>query len=289
MKRTRPPLPAAAPGRTSRIGPALAAVRSRGEVALVPYFTAGDPDLATTRELVLAASAEGADAVELGVPFSDPMADGPVLQRSAARALASGTTLAQVLALVRELRRDASLPIVLFGYYNPFFRYGLEALARDAAAVGVDGVLCVDLPPEEAGDLRSAVGAAGLDLIALLAPTTPVARVRRIARLASGFLYFVSVLGTTGARAALPPELPDLVRRVRAVTSLPVGVGFGVSSPEQAAWLAGFADAVIVGSALARAMEEGDARGAPARVAGLLAELRRAMRSADAVPLQRTR
>jgi tryptophan synthase alpha chain len=266
----------------SRIGPVFAALRARGEAALVPYFTAGDPDLATTRELVLAAVAEGADAIELGVPFSDPMADGPVLQRAAARALASGTTLPRVLELVAELRREVSQPLVLFGYYNPLFRYGVERIAADAATAGADAFLCVDLPPEEAAELRAGARAAGLDLIALLAPTTPVARVRAIARTASGFLYFVSVLGTTGARAELPSELPGLVERVRRVTALPIGVGFGVSRPEQAGWIAGFADAVIVGSALARLVEEDDGRGAPARVAGFVGGLRRAMRAAAA-------
>jgi tryptophan synthase alpha chain len=265
----------------SRIGPAFAALRARGEAALVPYFTAGDPDLATTRELVRAAVAEGADAIELGVPFSDPMADGPVLQRSAARALTAGTTLPHVLELVAGLRRELHQPLVLFGYYNPFFRYGVERIAADAAAAGADGFLCVDLPPEEAGELRAAACAAGLDLIALLAPTTPRARVRTIARTASGFLYFVSVLGTTGVRSELPRELPGLVRGARAVTDLPIGVGFGVSRPEQAAWIAGFADAVIVGSAVARLLEE-DPHAAPARVAGFLGGLRRAMRDAAA-------
>jgi len=266
----------------SRIAPTFAALRARGEAALVPYFTAGDPDLATTRDLVRAAVAEGADAIELGVPFSDPMADGPVLQRAAARALAGGTTLPRVLELVAELRREINQPIVLFGYYNPFFRYGVERIAPDAAAAGADGFLCVDLPPEEAGELRAAARAADLDLIALLAPTTPAPRLRHIARASSGFLYFVSVLGTTGARAELPAELPALVRRVRGVTDLPVGVGFGVGRPEQAAWIAGFADAVIVGSALARLVEEGDRAGAPGRVAGLVGALRQAMRAAAA-------
>lgn len=262
----------------SRIGPLFATLRARGEAALVPYFTAGDPDLEATRDLVRAAAAAGADAVELGVPFSDPMADGPVLQRSAARALASGTTLTRVLALVGDLRRELpDLPLVLFGYYNPFFRYGVEALARDAAQAGADGFLCVDLPPEEAGDLRAAAGQAGLDLIALLAPTTPRARIRTIARTAGGFLYFVSVLGTTGARGELPAELPAWVAEVRRATALPIGVGFGVSRAEQAAWIGGFADAVIVGSAVARLLEEGEPGGAPARVADFVGTLKRAM------------
>jgi tryptophan synthase alpha chain len=261
----------------SRIAPMFAALRARGEAAFVPFFTAGDPDLETTRALVLDAVGLGADAVELGVPFSDPMADGPVLQRAAARALAGGVTIHHVLGLLAELRRDVSVPIVLFGYYNPLFRYGVEAIARDVAAAGGDGFICVDLPLEEATDLRAAAEGAGLDLVALLAPTTPPARIRAIARRASGFLYFVSVLGVTGARDALPVELPALVGRVRAATDLPIGVGFGVQSPEQAAWIAGFADAVVVGSALGRVIEE-DGRGARGRVAELVGSLRTAMR-----------
>jgi tryptophan synthase alpha chain len=266
----------------SRIAATFADLRARRDVALVPFFTAGDPDLATTRDLLRAAIAEGANAIELGVPFSDPMADGPVLQRSATRALAAGTSLPRVLELVAELRAETSVPIVLFGYYNPFFRYGVERIAADAASAGADGFLVVDLPPEEAGDLRAAAAGVGLDVIALLAPTTPHARVRAIARAASGFLYFVSVLGTTGARAELPADLPALVERARQVTALPIGVGFGVSRPDQAAWIAGFADAVILGSALARLVEEGDAAGAPGRVAGMIGSLRRAMRDAAA-------
>jgi tryptophan synthase alpha chain len=183
-----------------------------------------------------------------------------------------------VLELVAELRAELPLPIVLFGYYNPIFRYGIERVAKDAAAAGADGFLCVDLPFEEAEPLRGAARGAGLDLIALLAPTTPATRVRTIARHASGFLYFVSVLGVTGARTALPSDLPDMVERVRTLTDLPVGVGFGVSRPEQAAWLARFSDAVIVGSAIARLVEEGGAPAAPARVASFVGELRRAMR-----------
>ena len=264
----------------SRIAQCFATLRARDEAALVAFFTCGDPDLATTRELVRAAVAEGADLIELGVPFSDPMADGPTLQRAAGRALAAGTSLHRVLELVTELRRDVDVPIVLFGYYNPFFRYGHAALARDAAAAGADGFLCVDLPPEAGGEFHAAVRAAGLDLIFLLAPTSGPDRIRLVARTASGFVYFVSVLGVTGARADLPSDLPEWVRSVRAVTDLPVGVGFGVSSPEQAAWIAGFADAVIVGSAYARIVEESGRNEAPARVAEFTGSLRRAMRSA---------
>jgi tryptophan synthase alpha chain len=264
----------------SRVAEVLAARRARGQAALIPYLTAGDPSLALTPALVRAAVDAGADLIELGVPFSDPMADGPVLQRSAARAIAGGTSLPRVLETVGEIRRDLATPIVLFGYYNPFFRYGVEAIARDAAAVGIDGLLCIDLPPEEAGDLRAALETAGLDLIALLAPTTPAARVRQIARVASGFLYFVSVLGVTGARATLPEELPALVGAVREETDLPVGVGFGLQTPAQAAWVARFADAVIVGSALARLVEESAPADAAARVGEFVGSLADAMRAA---------
>jgi len=264
----------------SRIAQCFASLRARDEAALVAFFTCGDPDLATTRELVRAAVSEGADLIELGVPFSDPMADGPTLQRAARRALAAGTSLHRVLELVTDLRGDVDVPIVLFGYYNPFFRYGLGALARDAAAAGADGFLCVDLPPEEGGDFQAAVRAADLDLIFILAPTSGPTRIRTVARTASGFVYFVSVLGVTGARTELPRDLPDLVKGVRHVTDLPVGVGFGVSTPDQAAWIAGFADAVIVGSAYARIVEESERAEAPARVAEFTRALRRAITAA---------
>ncbi len=264
----------------SRIAATFAALRARRQAALIPYLTAGDPDLSTTRVLARAAAEAGADLLELGVPFSDPMADGPILQRSSARALAAGTSLPRVLELAHELRRELTIPIVLFGYFNPFFRYGVQALARDAAAAGVDGLLCVDLPLEEVSELRPAARAADLDVIALLAPTTPPKRIRAIAQEATGFLYFVSVLGTTGVRTTLPPELPRWTERVRANTSMPIGVGFGVSEPAQASWIAGFADAVIVGSAIARVLEAATRAEAPLQVAAFVASLKRAMRAA---------
>jgi tryptophan synthase alpha chain len=264
----------------SRIAGVFERATAAGRAAFIPYLTAGDPDLATTRDCVLAAVDAGADLLELGVPFSDPMADGPVIQRSSGRALQAGTSLRRVLELVSDLRARVATPIVLFGYYNPFFQYGLEALARDAAAVGVDGMLCVDAPPEEAGELRATERTAGIDLIALLAPTTPLARVRMIARTASGFLYFVSVLGVTGGRDQLPPELPEMVARVRRVTSLPIGVGFGVQTPAQAGWVASFADAVVVGSAIVREIEAGGTFDAPARVGQLVTALCSGMRAA---------
>jgi tryptophan synthase alpha chain len=264
----------------SRIADAFAAARTRGEAAFVAYLTAGDPSLDVTPELLQALVAGGADVIELGVPFSDPMADGPVLQRAASRAIKAGTTLARILELVATRRRELPVPIVLFGYYNPFLRYGIDALACDAKAAGVDGVLCVDAPPEESGALAAALDRNALDLIRLLAPTTPIARVKTIAKSASGFLYFVSVLGVTGARRELPTELPALVGRVRAVTPLPLGVGFGVQTPEQARWIAGFADAVIVGSAIQRLVEEHGTDGAPSRLEAFVRSLKDGMRGA---------
>jgi tryptophan synthase alpha chain len=263
------------------IGRSFAGLRERGEAAFVAYLTAGDPSLDVTPDLLAALVAGGADVIELGVPFSDPMADGPVIQRAAQRAIRAGTTLARVLELVATRRREWPVPIVLFGYYNPLLRYGVNAVARDARAAGIDGFLCVDLPPEEAGDLSSALARSELDLIRLLAPTTPLPRVKTIASDASGFLYFVSVLGVTGARSALPPELPDMVRRVRTATTLPIGVGFGVQAPEQAAWIAGFADAVIVGSAIQRLVEE-HGPAAPAAVEAFVRSLKDGMRAARA-------
>lgn len=240
----------------SRIGPVLEARRRRGEAALVPFVMAGDPDLDTTLRLVAAAEAAGADALEIGVPFSDPTADGPVLQRSAERALRNGASLPRILGMVQEIRRRSELPIVLFGYYNPIFRYGPERFARDAAAAGVDGCLVVDLPPEEVDELKQFTDPAGLDIIFLLAPTTDAERMKGIAARARGFVYYVSLTGVTGVRSSLPEGLPAAVAAVRTHTDLPVAVGFGISSPQQAAAVAEFADAVIVGSAVMRLVEE---------------------------------
>jgi len=239
----------------TRISETFAALRSRGEVALIPYITAGDPDLATTFHLVHELARQGADLIELGVPFSDPMADGPTHQRAAERALRSGTSIARVLDLVQNLRRTLTVPLILFTYYNPVFRYGGERFARDARQAGVDGVLCVDLPPEEADELKRETDRQDLDLIFLLAPTSSLSRVRTVLTRARGFVYYVAVTGVTGARATLPPDLSEMVRRIRAISPVPVGVGFGISSPEQAAEVASVADAVIVGSALSQILE----------------------------------
>jgi tryptophan synthase alpha chain len=239
----------------TRIAETFAALRSRGEVALIPYITAGDPDLDTTFRLVHELARRGADLIELGVPFSDPMADGPTHQRAAERALRSGTSLGRVLELVQNLRRTLTVPLILFTYYNPVFRYGGERFARDARQAGADGVLCVDLPPEEADELKRETDRQDLDLIFLLAPTSSLSRLHIVLTRARGFVYYVAVTGVTGARATLPPDLSEMVRRIRAISPVPVGVGFGISSPEQAAQVASVADAVIVGSALSQIIE----------------------------------
>ncbi len=260
-----------------RIGASIAGARHESRAALVAYFCAGDPDMATTHDSVLAAVDAGVDLVELGVPFSDPTADGPAIQAASQRALAAGASLPAALDLVSSLRARTEVPIVLFGYYNPFFRYGHERLASDAKSAGVDGLLAVDLPPEEAGPLVKAARGSRLDRIFLLAPTSDQARTSAVARVASGFVYFVAVTGVTGERAAAPVGIDRRVDEVRRLSGLPVGVGFGISSPEHAREVGGYADLVIVGSAVTRATEEAGRGGAAAAAARLLASMRRAL------------
>ncbi len=253
----------------------------RGEAALIPFVFAGDPNLEATRRIVLELEARGADLIELGVPFSDPMADGPANQRAGARALGAGASVAAILGLVSELRKETAIPIVLFGYYNPILQYGPARFAADAARAGADGCLVVDLPPEEADELRAPMREHGLDLIYLLAPTTPLDRARRIARAASGFLYYVSVTGVTGTRTELDAELEPRVRELRSITRLPIGVGFGISTAEQAGRVAGFAAAVVVGSAFSLLIEANP--DAPERAVGeLAAAMKAAIRAASA-------
>ena len=264
------------PGRLAR---RFASLRERGEAAFVPFLMAGDRGLETTGRLVDALVDAGADAIELGVPFSDPMADGPVHQRAAVRAIAAGATLPRILELVGDVRRRSDVPIILFGYANPFFRFGPERLASAAAASGADALLCVDTPPEEADELRLPLRAHGLDMIFLLAPTSTPERIRRVLRVASGFVYFVSVTGVTGVKAVDSRAIEGLVGEIRAETRLPVGVGFGVSTAEQARDLSRFADAVIVGTTLSRLVEEApDSATAVERVGALARELKDATR-----------
>lgn len=218
--------------------------------AIIPFITAGDPSLSMTKRLVLALEKGGANLVELGIPFSDPMADGPVIQRASERALKKGTTLRKVLEVVREVRRESRIPILLMGYYNPIYAYGLAAYARDAARAGVDATLVVDLPPEESAELDRELAKVGIPLIYLLTPTSDRERIRLVTRRARGFIYFVSMTGITGARLNAQGVIRKKVAEIRRETDLPIVVGFGISKPGQVAAIARFADGVVIGSAL---------------------------------------
>ena len=238
-----------------RIATTFARLRAGNRAGFVPFIMAGDPDLDVTLDLLRAAAAAGADLIELGVPFSDPMADGPVNQRSAERALAGGTAMPAILEVVARFRATSEVPIILFGYANPFVQYGPERLARDARASGVDGLLCIDMPPEEADEVQPALDAAGIAMVFLLAPTSDAARRARVLARARGFVYYVSITGVTGAAAPDVAEVGTMVRMVRHETALPVGVGFGIRTPEHAAATARIADAVVVGSAVMQLVE----------------------------------
>jgi tryptophan synthase alpha chain len=264
-----------------RIAAKFRELRARNESALIPFVVAGDPNLDATMGIVREFSARGADIIELGVPFSDPMADGPANQRAAQRGLRSGASLTAILSMVSELRKETEIPLILFGYYNPIFHYGCERLCTDAARAGIDALLVVDLPPEEAHELKTAARANGLDIIYLLAPTTPIERARKVARSASGFIYYVAVTGVTGARTELASDLEEHVTNLRAVTDLPIGVGFGISTPAQAASVARFSDAVVVGSALSLLIEGNlDSPDLVKRVGELVGSMKSAMKAA---------
>jgi tryptophan synthase alpha chain len=239
-----------------RIGASFARRRARGRAAFIPFLTVGDPSPDRTVEAALELERAGADVLELGVPFSDPLADGPVIQRSSERALQRGVTLEAVLGLVRRIRERSELPLLLFSYYNPLLQRGLERLAGEAAAAGVDGVLVTDLPPEEADNWLAAARGAGLDTVFLAAPTSPPERLRRVAGASRGFVYAISRTGVTGERRTLSDEAAPLVERLRGLTDVPVALGFGLSTPEQVAEAAKVADGVVVGSALVRFLEE---------------------------------
>lgn len=263
-----------------RIARRFRELSARGELGLVAYVTAGDPSLDATEQIVLAAAESGADVIELGVPFSDPVADGPTIQRASDRALRAGTTLASVIDLVRRLRAHTQVPLILFSYFNPILQMGLEKFADAAAAAGADGVLVTDLTPEEAADYRAAMRARHLDTIFLAAPTSTDERLAKIAECSSGFLYLISRTGVTGTRDALPEDLPALARRVRRFTKLPLAVGFGISQPEHVSVLGGIADAAVVGSAIVAAIEKSvSAKEAAANVARLIRSLKDAARS----------
>ena len=239
-----------------RIGDKFEFLRGRKEKALIVYLTAGDPSLTATKELILSLENAGVDILEIGVPFSDPTADGPVIQAASQRALKAGTTLQGVLDLVAGVRKTSPIPIVLFGYYNPIFAYGTKKFAQAAKKAGVDGVLVVDLPPEEAQELRAHTDAAGIDFISVIAPTTGEKRLRKIAAAATGFLYYISITGVTGTAAPRIEDIKREVSKIRKITKLPLAVGFGISNPKQAQEIAGFADGIVIGSAVVRLIDE---------------------------------
>jgi len=241
----------------ARLEQSLTALTRAKRLGLVAYLMAGYPDADATLRLGRIAVDGGADVLELGVPFSDPLADGATVQRASERALANGMTVADVIAIARDLRRERDVPILLMGYANPFYRYGLPELARDLAAAGVEGLIVPDLPHEESSDLAAALAPAGLTQICLVAPTTPDDRLARLVPPARGFVYCVSLTGVTGARAALADDVATFVARVRRYATAPVAVGFGISRPEHVRALRGVADAVVVGSALIDAIDRG--------------------------------
>ncbi len=263
----------------SRIDEVFRTLAGRGEKGLVVYLTAGDPSPAASLSYLRAAADGGADILEVGVPFSDPTADGPTIQAASRRAIGGGMTPSGAVALVSELRRTHGTPVVLFGYYNPFLSYGVPKLCRESRDAGADGFLVVDLPPEESREMRPQALAAGLDWIPLAAPTSGAARIRRAAAEGSGFLYLVSVTGITGVRKALPPGLAAWTRSVKAATKLPVAVGFGISTPAMARETTRFADAAVVGSACVRVVESwGASRKGPGELRRFVHSLKQATR-----------
>jgi tryptophan synthase alpha chain len=244
------------PLNSTRISKRFAELRASGELGIVAYITAGDPSLDATHKFVLALAEAGADVIELGVPFSDPLADGPTIQRASERALRAGATLKGVLDLVRRIRETSQVPLVLFTYFNPVLQMGLVKFAAAAAQAGADGVLVTDLTPEESEDYRRILHAQKLDTIFLAAPTSTDERLQKISAASSGFLYVISRTGVTGAKDALPDDLPGLLRRVRNFTQLPIAVGFGISLPGHVSVLGGLADGAVVGSALVSEIEQ---------------------------------
>lgn len=258
----------AAPVNSTRISKRFAKLRAQGELGIVAYITAGDPSLDATLRFVIALAEAGADVIELGVPFSDPLADGPTIQRASERALKAGTTLAGVIELVRGIRQSSQVPLVLFSYYNPILQMGLEKFASAAMTAGADGVLATDLSPEESEDYRRILAAHHLGTIFLGAPTSTDERLAKIAACSSGFLYLISRAGVTGAKDALPDDLPALLRRARRVTHLPIAVGFGISLPGHVSVLGGLADAAVVGSALVSEIEKAQSVDAAATALG---------------------
>ncbi len=242
----------------SRIKNTFNRLKRKNEKALIPYVMAGDPDLATTKALILEMEKAGCDIIELGAPFSDPLADGPTIQKAAIRSLRNHTSIADVLGLVAEVRKESTIPLILMTYYNLIFKYGEERFVNDAVSAGLDGLILPDLPPEEAGTLIPAAKKAGLDTIFLLAPTSTGERIKLVSKVSQGFIYYVSLTGVTGSALGLQnAAIKDAIGKIKAVTDKPVAVGFGIATPDQAEQVAhGGADGVIVGSALVKVIEE---------------------------------
>jgi tryptophan synthase alpha chain len=259
---------------SGRLERRFADLKAAGRKGFVAYISGGDPDLETSFEVLQGLPAAGADIIELGVPFTDPAADGPAVQAAGQRALKAGISMRKVLEMVRRFREiDDTTPIVLMGYYNPIYRYGAEQFARDAVAAGVDGLITVDLPPEEDAELREPATAAGLDIIRLTAPTTDDARLPTVVGTATGFIYHVSITGITGTRSPTVETLTPAIERLRRHTNLPIAIGFGVKTPEQARDLGRLGDAVVVGSAIVSAVADrldADGRARPGLVAEVL-------------------
>ena len=264
----------------SRIAATFEALRAGGRKALIPYVTAGDPYADGTVDIMLAMAKAGADVIELGVPFSDPMADGPVIQKASERALAKGIGMPQVLKIVRDFRvRDAKTPVVLMGYANPVERYGVDRFVADAAEAGVDGVLIVDYPPEECEAFAGKLRAHGLDMIFLLAPTSTEQRIREVGRIASGYVYYVSLKGVTGAGHLDTAAVAEMVPRIKQHVKLPVGVGFGIRDAQTARAVAAVSDAVVIGSALVQLLETRDRQGVAGAAADFIGGIRAALDS----------
>jgi tryptophan synthase alpha chain len=242
----------------SRIKNTFNRLKKKNEKALIPYIMAGDPDIATTKQLIVALEKAGCDIIELGAPFSDPLADGPTIQKAAIRSLAHHTRIKDVLGLVADVRKESTIPLIIMTYYNLIFHYGEERFVNDAVAAGLDGIILPDLPPEEAGTLMPLAKKAGLDTIFLLAPTSTDDRIKAVSKVSQGFIYYVSLTGVTGSHLGIQQAaIKDSITRIKAQTDKPVAVGFGIATPDQAAQVAGSgADGVIVGSALVKVIEE---------------------------------
>jgi len=257
----------------TRISRKFNQLNKEGKKAFIPYVMAGDPSLEGTKEAVLLLEECGADIVELGVPFSDPLADGPTIQRAAERALKNGVTLRKVISLVKDLRQSTQIPLILMTYFNPVFKYGIDNFIKDAGVAGVDGMIIPDLPPDEAEDFIKLCRKAPLDTIFLLAPTSTDERIKKVAKASSGFIYYVSITGITGSGLLLDGSMNRLISNIRKHTDKPISVGFGVSTPEEASSVAGLADGVIVGSAIVKRLHEN-----PGELRGYLISLRDAIR-----------